>query len=303
MTVHPNDVVVTGPPRAGTTLTMELLNAATDTVALDEPMDESAWTGRPARKRGSGITAKLSRRLNQPKPFDPSWFMDKVEEFFTTTRDSALTQGKVMSKNVGGKVAGAKFLDNKQDSGLRERITVRSMIDVEKDLTPDFVLAVKHNAGFTVALEHLVKRYRCYAIVRNPLSMISSWQTVPIPIQEGRVRRGEQADPSLKARLDATPDVLDRQFILLDWFFGMYQRFLPKESVLTYESMVETGGRSLAPISSHAASLDRTLESRNRAKVYDEDKMRAIAQRLLDTDGPWWEYYTRESVRDLVSAG
>jgi hypothetical protein len=111
----------------------------------------------------------------------------------------------------------------------------------------------------------------------------------------------DRADPSLKERLDATPDVLDRQFILLDWFFGIYKRLLPKESVLTYEAMVETGGRSLAPISPHAASLDRTLESRNRAKVYDESKMRAIAKRLLDTDGPWWEYYSRESVRELVS--
>src|SRR5439155_8303500 len=122
--------------------------------------------------------------------------------------------------------------------------------------------------------------------------MLSSWQTVPIPIQEGRVRRGEQADPDLKARLDATPDVLDRQFILLHWFFDAYVRHLPKENVLTYEAMVSSGGRSLAPLAPNAAALTRTLESRNRAKVYDEQKMRALADRLLATDGPSWEYYS-----------
>ena len=26
-----------------------------------------------------------------------------------------------------------------------------------------------------------------------------------------------------------------------------------------------------------------------------------LADRLLATEGPWWEYYSRESVRELVS--
>ena len=38
------------------------------------------------------------------------------------------------------------------------------------------------------------------------------------------------------------------------------------------------------------------------AAVYDHDAMRRLGELLLDTDGPYWDFYPRESVERLVSA-
>ena len=292
--MNARNVVVTGLPRGGTTLTCELLDKVPDTVALDEPMDNSAWTGRT-------LFTRKPKKGGQARPLVPRRFIRDVQAYFDETRRLLLEGKPVVTKHVGGKAFGGKFLDERSESGLRQQVRVRGAITVDKELTHDFVLAVKHNAGFTVALEHLAKTFPTFAIVRNPLSTLSSWQTVDIPINQGRAGRAERADPSLRALLDATPEALDRQFILLEWFFEMYNRHLPKDSVITYESIVSTGGKALGAISPGAAALDEPLQSRNRASVYDPEVMRKLGDRLLATDGPWWNFYTQQSVRDLMA--
>jgi hypothetical protein len=289
----PLDIVITGLPRGGTTLTCELLSSVPDTVALDEPMDNAAWSGRTLIRR-------TPKKGGQSVPLDARRFIREVRSFFDNTRRALLAGESVHTKHVGGKVFGGKFLDERTETGLRKQITSRSAITLDKELTPDFALAVKHNAGFTVALEHLVKHFPTYAIVRHPLSTLSSWQTVDIPINRGRVGRAERSDPSLRALLDDTPDVLDRQLILLDWFFGAYDRHLPRESVISYEDIVATGGAALGAIVPAAADLTRGMESRNKASVYDRDMMRTLGERLLATDGAWWKFYAKDSVRELM---
>jgi hypothetical protein len=291
--MNTSNVVITGLPRGGTTLTCELLDRVENTVALDEPMDNAAWSGRTLIRR-------LPKKGGRSRPLNPRRFIHEVQGFFDGTRRSLLAGEPVHSKHVGGKVFGGKFLDERSDTGLRKQVTSRSAITVEKELTPDFVLAVKHNAGFTVALEHLVKAFRTYAIVRHPLATLSSWQTVDIPINRGRVGRAERSDPQLRALLDSTPDVLDRQLLLLDWFFDAYNRRLPRESVISYESIVSSGGAALSVISPGAATLGEGLQSRNKASVYDPEMMRKLGERLLATDGAWWNFYSPDSVRELM---
>ncbi len=291
-TGHRNDVVVTGLPRAGTTLSMELLNRAPDTVALDEPMDGTAWNGPKAR--GPRI---LRRR---PSSFDEGWFVEKVTGFFAETRASLLEGRGAVSTNVDGQVLGAKFADDKTETGLRRRITQRTVIEVDKPLSQDFTLAVKHNAGFTAALPLLISTYKTFAIVRNPLSTLASWQTVPVPIQQGRVHRAEQVDAKLRSTLDATTDVLDRQFILLEWFFAHYTGLLPREAVIRYEDVIASRGSALSAISAPASALDEPIESRNTASLYDDALMRRMADRLLTNEGSWRTFYSDDDIRSVV---
>lgn len=296
--MDPRNVVLTGLPRSGTTLTCELLQGVTDTVALDEPMDKRPWVP-PSR---NPFKRKLPKGRGRSERLVPERFVPQIEAFFDETRSKLLSGQPVHSKNVEGRVFGGKFVDERSESGLRQQVTSRSLITITKPLTEDFVLVVKHNAGFTVALEHLAAVFRTFAVVRNPLSTLSSWQTVSIPINRGRVGRAERADPELRDLLDATEDTVDRQFILLDWFFGIYAKHLPVEQVLRYEDIVASGGRSLSAVTPNAEELDQPLQSRNKAKIYDQAMMRDLADRLLETDGPWWTYYSRESVRELAGA-
>ena len=114
-----------------------------------------------------------------------------------------------------------------------------------------------------------------------------------------RVTRRD-GNPSLKALLDATPNVIDRQFILLNWFFDAYRQHLPEKAIVRYEDLVSTGGRALASITPAASALEHTLKSRNRAPVYDPNLTRELGERMLATEGAWWAFYTRDSVRALI---
>jgi len=49
-----------------------------------------------------------------------------------------------------------------------------------------------------------------------------------------------------------------------------------------------------------AASLAEPLESRNRNKLYDDVGVKAAGRRLLESDGPYWHFYSRDSVRELL---
>lgn len=288
--------LVTGLPRSGTTLTCELLNRLEDVVALDEPMvgDELA-----ARVTPSPL-ARLKARARGRSRLTTDHVCDNIEAFALAMRRSLLTDGTAVSKQVDGQIRGTKVPDQRQGSGLRVRLAHKGVIEVDKQLSPDFLLVMKHNSAFAGVLDRLVRRLPVYAVVRNPLSILSSWQTVPFPIQRGHANLAERFDPSLAHDLAAIPDRLDRQFHLLSWFFARFIDYLPASAVIRYEDIVASGGAALEVVTAQAAHLQEPLSSRNAASVYDPEQVRRIGERLLDTEGPWWQLYSRDSVRELL---
>jgi hypothetical protein len=303
-------VIITGLPRSGTTLTCELLNRLDDTVALDEPMSRDVFTARPVPAR-RGLTARVRGRISrqpsggrtQPPPrsdVTADDICDNIEAFALSMRESLLSKRTAVSTQVEGQVRGTKVADGRQETGLRVRLARRSEIVVDKDLSPTFLLAMKHNSAFAGVLDRLVLRMPVYAIVRNPLSILSSWQTVPFAVQRGHATLAELFHPPLAEALAAIPDRLDRQFHLLAWFFGRFVEYLPARAVVRYEDIVASGGTALEVVSARAARLRAPLISRNAAGVYDPEQVRRIGERLLDTDGPWWQLYSRDDVHELL---
>jgi hypothetical protein len=255
------NVLITGLPRSGTTLVCELLNELPDTVALDEP----TVTDHPS---------------------------SVIDDLLRQARESLLTRGRAVSTHVGGRVQAAKW----SDEPVRRPLADVGEIRIDKPLSPSFLLVVKHTGRFTAVLESLAARYRVYAVVRNPLGLLLSWQTVALPVADGHVS-AEQVDPDLAAALAQIPDRVDRQLHILDWFFERYRSLLPPASVIRYESIVSSGGRALSVVTSAAAALDRGLENRNGRWLGAPD----LAERLLASDGAYWSFYTKESVESLRS--
>ena len=120
-----------------------------------------------------------------------------MQRFASETRASALTRGVVRTKSVDGAVTGSKVSDEKDENGLRVRLTQVGEIPVGKPLTDDFTLTIKQCGGFTAALESLTERFPVFGLVRNPLSLLLSWQAVPMPIREGRVPVAESLRPGV----------------------------------------------------------------------------------------------------------
>jgi hypothetical protein len=273
-----NNVLITGTPRSGTTLTCHLLNKLPDTLALHEPM--------------------TIRQLAEPKNHED--VCRSIKRFCDEQRESIHARGRATSKNVGGSITDNHVGASRSEAGLRQSIASKGEIIIDKQLSQDFMLIIKHPAAFTAVLEGLVKRFPVYAVVRNPLATLAAWSSVAFRVQRGYASAAERLSPDLKAKLAAIDNNLDRQIYLLGWFHGQYRRYLPDQSIIRYESVIESGGRALSIVRPEAKDLNELLESRNTSKLYDYQGMLRIGERLLNSEGAYWEFYTKESVERLL---
>jgi hypothetical protein len=275
-----HNIVLTGPGRSGTTLACHLLNKLPNTVALAEPLPPG--------------------RFEEQMP-DYEAVCDELEKVYRRMRHKAHKHGVVRSKHIGGIVP-----DNTKSNkvgGVRQRIAVVGKIPVGKDLDRDFFLAIKQPGMFTALLPHLAKRFPCYAIVRNPLAILAS---------TGSIKPKEKKNPTAKMRYDAGyhrqvqegqkagTNRLDRMLQRIHYTFERYEKLLPREHVIRYEDICASGGRALGVIVPSAADLDVPLENKNANPLYDRKRVLRVGERLLESEGAYWNFYTREDVQEVM---
>lgn len=296
------NIVLTGPGRSGTTLTCFLLNKLPDTVALSEPI----------------APGKYANRMP-----DYEAVADGIEEYYRDMRKMALHQGQVISKHVGGMVP-----DNSKGmkDGVRQRIVDKGKISVGKDLKPDFYLAIKQPGMFTALLPTLVKRFPCFAIIRNPLAIMLSTSTLQQPndkgskgrsagrsaksiLQPNRKRRKSGSakvtyDPQLGERLEENKrggaDKIDQRLMRLHYTFERYGETLPESHIIRYEDICSSRGKALGVIVPGAAELDEPLENKNMNPLYPRDKVLRFGEKLLESEGAYWSFYSREDVQEII---
>ena len=273
------NVVLTGVPRSGTTLVCHLLNKVPDTLALHEPLDPET-------------VARAGER---------EAMCDAIERFFAETRESVRTRGTARSQQLGGRVPDNPADDVFGPEGLRASRMASGEIRVDPTLSERFVLVVKHNAMFTALMDTLRERFPCYAVVRNPLAALASWNTVAMPVQDGHAPAAERIDQELARALGRLGDRTARQLHLLSWFHERYRTLLPVDRVLRYEDVLASRGRVLAAVAPGAARLDETMSSKNANPLYDPRVVADLGERLLRSEGAYWSFYSRESVGRLMT--
>ena len=274
------NVLITGTPRSGTTLLCSLLNKLPDTVALHEPMNVWEFPNCP----------------------NADTIADVIGRFCSQTRTSLLEKGIAVSKHVGGLIPDNVAADQVNRSGTRLRHTEHGPVRIEKPLSNDFTLAIKHPVAFTALLGTLSKRFECVAIVRNPLSMLASWNSLAwLNVKSGHAPIGEELDPELRKDLAAETDVFERQIHILEWFYRRFREFLPDQAIMKYETLIATRGRELANFFPDASALDENLTSKNVNKFYDRALMVELGEKLLRRSGVIWDFYNREDVEKLMA--
>lgn len=269
------ELALTGVPRSGTTLCCHLLGRAQGTVALFEPME----VAKLPRERGAAL--------------------DAIAAFYADSRASLLADGSAWSQQVDGRVPDNPFSSRRGADGQRRREAERGRIRMDAPPTAGFTLAIKHNAAFTALLPELAERFDTCAIVRNPLAVLASWHSVDLPVSQGRLPAGEHFDAALARRLDAAPDVIARQLVLLDWLFERYARCLPAGRVLAYEDVVASGGAALA--AAFGLALEpQPLSGRNASRLYSAELAETLALRLQADRGAWRGRYGDGDVDRLL---
>ncbi len=272
----PETWLLTGVPRGGTSLCCQLAGKLPNFLALSEPIEPE--------RLGAAASAEAA--------------IDGLEQFAAEARRRALGERRATSIHVDGEV-GDHLATDGTEGAQRDILGERGDIAIKGPLGPDFTLLIKHNAPFAALLERLVPLYPCLAVIRNPVAVLASWQTVPFPIANGRVPAGEQFDARLRGRLADEPDVLKRQLIVLNWFFRQYDAHLPATRILRYEDIVSSGGRSLYRALGHPDAPAEPLRSRNDNAVYDRAGMDRLLAALLEAGGEWTRFYAET---DCVAA-
>lgn len=279
-TANGRNVVLTGLPRSGTTLACYLLNKLPDTVALSE-----AFTPRQAVKlRGKEAVC------------------DRLERFFERMRRMILEEGAALSKQIGGEVPDNPFGHEKDDTGSRKQLASKGRIEVAKPLDPDFLLVIKQPGLFTALLPGLANRFPVHAIVRNPLSVLTSWSSLEAGTHNVGFPLAEMYDEDFARRLGEEVDDVGRRLCVMSWFFEQYERSLPKNSIIRYEDVVASGGGALSTVTPPAMDLQESLRSKNLNPLYDRDRMLELGERLLEREGVFWSFYAKKSVEDLLEA-
>ncbi len=273
-----NNIILTGLPRSGTTLTCHLLNKLPDTVALHEPMR----AGKFDKKMGISVLINL------------------IKQFFNGMRYFLIVEGIALTKHIKGKVPDNHVGNIRTQNGLRVGMATTEWIEINKTLSSNFKLIIKHPALFTALLDELVNYFPCYAVVRNPLAILASWNSVAFPVENGHVPVAENLDYQLKEHLNKINDKFERQLFILSWFYDNFKKYLPPENIIKYEDIIKNNGRILNKIIPDAKYLKEPLSNKNKNNLYDKSKMFFLAKKLLKSDGPYWEFYNKNDIEELL---
>ncbi len=272
--LHAN-ILVTGLPRSGTTMTCWLLNQLNNVVALHEPLRLSDYPD------------------SRPLP-------SILRQFIQETRDQLCREGTAPSHAMQGKIESNPISSGSGTNQLRSVIHNHQLVDFGKRDGSEFQLALKHNAPFTALIDTLSTEYPVAVIIRNPLALLCSWQTVPLPIRDGRLPMAERYDAQLRDKLSTLKEPLQRQIAILDWCFQKYHN-TSASHIFKYEELIATGGRQLASLFPGARELKVDLSSRNRNSLYPLHRSTALAHELIQGSDAWRKFYTEIEILDLAS--
>ena len=273
--------LLSGIPRSGTSLCCRLTGELPDTVALSEPIRPQAFAG--VEKRAEACL--------------------RIEDFARGVRVRISLDKRAPSIQVDGRLDDDRVVSRERTEGLRRSQGGQGEIRVDKPLSSGFTLLIKHNALFAALLPDLASCAACLALVRNPLAVLASWQTVDLPVYRGRIPAGEQYDLKLHRVLENEHDVLRRQIVVLNWFFERYRAHLESSDILSYEDLVASGGRALFGRLGHADAAFVSLENRNGNGAYAGVEVDKLLSALVIEGGPWTDFYNLadcERVADMI---
>ncbi|WP_339609036.1 hypothetical protein [uncultured Planktosalinus sp.] len=267
------NVILTGIPRSGTTLCCKILLEVENQIALNEP-----------------IAAHFFRSKLTPEKV--------VKNAFATYRKQLLKNQAVPVRTKAGKITdNAYSTDNK----TRKLVLERTLVKFDKNVNSDFTLILKHCAEFTLILDQLDKKFECFAIVRNPLSVLASWHSVNVSVSRGKVSKAELLNPNFNNQLEKIKTLEDKQMFILNWYFLQFSMLSP-QNIIKYEDIITTQGRALSIISGKETFYTDELSDQNKNSLYDKQAMASYLKILLDcSDGAFLNYYSFEDIESFAT--
>ena len=272
-------IMLMGIPRSGSTLSCKLLNEYKNTLALLEPMNAFSFPSN-----------------------DPLHACENIHAFVFSSRKQALYDKMAVTKHNNGHIP-TNTMESDSNITLRKAVVKDGKISINKVLDSNFTLVIKHNAFFLYIIKDLENFYPGYGIVRNPLSVLCSWNSVDLPVNKGHIPAGEKYDEGLKTKLQNTTDTLERQLIILEWFFEKIDLNIDKSNTIYYENIIKDPNKVYAPLSYDGtlSNEHEPLQNRNSSTLYENVDITSLYKRLMEHEGHIWNFYTKNEVQNTYN--
>jgi hypothetical protein len=271
------NIILAGIPRGGTSLACVLLNQLSNTIALNEPL-------------------KLSQLFSKNESDKIIWLKNQ----FAEVRDTLSRTKTALSKGKEGSLVSNLFSDEPADDGLRQStVSLQSISFPHLIDSGDITLVIKHPNAFTVLLPLLRDHFECFAIVRNPLAVLLSWNSTRASWQEGFVPVAEKLDEPLRNQLMGGKNTFERQMLILGRYFAIIREALLLKHILRYEDIIETMGGALSAICPEAEKLACQLSNLNTNSAYDREKVDFFTNELLNAHCNWEPFYSKDEILSL----
>lgn len=267
-----NNVIITGVPRSGTTFLCKWITENSTAIALNEPINRKSFLDHLA-----DITQML-------------------QDEFAKVRQSIVIDGIAPARVKEG-----KMIDNAYNivNGKRKLQIERQLIQIKKTVDNDFILMFKHCAEFTNTLAALALSFPTIALVRNPLYLLQSWNTVDIPVSKGKVALSEMFSPELIEELHRENNLLSKQIVILDWYFDKYintQDIL----LLRYENLM-TEGVELIKSKLHLDVTPAAFKNRNTSLLQEKSIIKNYLDKLNQKERSYHKLYKAEDIEQLFA--
>jgi hypothetical protein len=269
-------ILLGGIPRSGTTLTCHLFNQQPNSHALVESMNVSALVKLKTEKERvdyiGNYMSDIYSRIESSCPININVIENQNTNTFSENGD-----------NGGGK--------------RQNKITKKQDILISRELKENFKLILKHPNAFIALLPELKDSFKVVAQIRNPLSILASWNSLDHALSRGHAPMAEALNLSLKERLAEINDDLDRQIALLNWYYEIIDEHLTAEEVIKYEDLIESNGETLARIVPQHYSQHENLKNRNRNSLYNEQFLLKAFKRLITRpEHACWRFYNKRDI-------
>jgi hypothetical protein len=211
------NLIVTGIPRAGTTLTSALIDGMENAVCINEPKWQSAWS-----REGAARSA----------------YVQRIADDFAAVRAALLAGDSIDVRASGDGSAVTNFFDRSATGRKRKPLTVAPMS--RPGLAPDFLLAMKHNAHYACVLDELaaLPDFSVLAIVRNPVATLLSWRSLSVPVSKGRMPAAEPYWPEIAEAAQGAPGLLVVQARIIELLFQRFHMLREKIAILRLEDII-----------------------------------------------------------------
>ena len=253
-----DNFIVTGIPRAGTSLTAALIDNLDGVLCLSEPGFHNELL--QSKKTPTDYVRNVNKHLSDIR------ILVENSEPVLDIRDQA----------------GNPVTNYYDDHGNRA-VSLNPVKDIfgnYKDSSNSLLVGSKHNTHYTSTLEQFVSEgLSVIVVLRHPVPTILSWQRLDLPVSKGELPAARSFWPEIEKISSMSIDTVSKQVMIYNEFCRKYLENLSGIHLVKYED-ISINHRIFESMFQRRALRSIDQKNNNRSSLYASNNIETIARKI-----------------------